>query len=300
MQRGMSVVLGSVVLLCLAVGSAWVMALERPMPSSLYKPELKRNLTQEERWKLDFELANEATMKNHNSRRFDAPGSFEKRARWFEETAQWYLIADLLRQIIDFRTSRMINNEKAFNELVQLGRQGDAGAACMAALFYRHFDKADTAKWRNSLEYVVSEALKVNNSGHPVCMGREGALFLYGEMGYPVDRNLAKPHLLKSALAGFYGAQEYIRNTHFLGARRFQPNEVALYLCWARVADQISPMAQFASECDSYRMGTAFDENQRSVTLPPNIQQLAREWCEPSRIVTAQTCADLEQKAEGK
>lgn len=137
MKRGMRVVLGSVVLLCLAVGSAWVMALEKPMPPSLYKPELKRSLTQQERWKLDFELANEATMKNHNSRRFDAPGSLEKRARWFEETAQWYPIADLLRQLIDFRTSSMLNNEKAFNELVQLGRGGDAGAACIAAMFYR-------------------------------------------------------------------------------------------------------------------------------------------------------------------
>lgn len=300
MQRGMSVVLGSVVLLCMAVGSAWVMALERPMPRSLYKPELKRNLTQEERWKLDFELANEATMKNHNSRRFDAPGSFEKRARWFEETAQWYLIADLLRQIIDFRTSRMINNEKAFNELVQLGRQGNAGAACIAALLYGHFNKADTARWRNSYEFVVSEALKVKSSGHPACIGQEGALYLYGEMGRPVDRNLAKPHLLKRALAGFYGAQEYMRVEHLYGARRFESAEVALYLCWARVADQTSPMAQFATKCEAYREGIALDENLKSVPLPPHIQQLAREWCEPSRIVTAQTCADLEQKAEGK
>jgi hypothetical protein len=300
MQRGMSVVLGSVVLLCLAVGSAWVVALEKPMPPSLYKPELKRNLTQEERWKLDFELANEAAMKNHNSRRFDAPGSFEKRARWFEETAQWYQIADLLRQLIDFRTSSMLNNEKAFNELVEQGKQGDAGAACIAAMLYRHHSTEATSGWKYSFDAVAHQALDAKESEHPVCVGQLGTHHMSGQLGYRKSRVLAKPYLIKEAVAGFYGSQQYLRSEHLPGALRFEPNEVALYLCWARVADQTSPMAQFGTKCEAYRQGIALDENLKSVPLPPHIQQLAREWCEPSRAVTAQTCADLEQKAERK
>lgn len=146
----------------------------------------------------------------------------------------------------------------------------------------------------------MSEALKVKDSGHPACVGQEGDRYLFGEMGYPVDRSLAKLRFQRWALAGFYVSQEYMRGEHLFGALRFEPADVASYLCWTRVADQISPMAQLDTKCEAYRQGIALDENLKSVTVPPHIQQLAREWCEPSRTVTAQTCADLEQKAERK
>ena len=185
-----------------------VWAFHPPMPPSLYRPALKRDLTQEQRWKLDFELANEASMKEHNSRRFEAPGSFEKRALWFEATAQWYPIADLMQQMIDFRKSTMRNNEKAFNKLVEMGKQGDVGATCMAWMFYKHFKKEDTAKWHYSYDDAARAALKLKDSGHPVCCGVEGALYLDGDLGYPQNRFLGRSYLLRRAVAGFYGNQK--------------------------------------------------------------------------------------------
>lgn len=143
--------LGAWVLVCTVLAATAVAVAQgfaQSGPLSLYKPELKRDLTQKERWQLDFELAYEASMKEHNRYRFDAPGSFDKRAQWFEAAAQWYKAADLLQQIIDFRKSAMRNNEQAFSQLVELGKQGDVGAACLAAMFYRYHQKEVTARWK--------------------------------------------------------------------------------------------------------------------------------------------------------
>jgi hypothetical protein len=288
------------VIAALFAGSVLVWAVNPSMPPSLYKPELKRELTQQARWQLDFELANEASMREHNSRRFDAPGSFEKRARWFEETAQWYPLADLMQQMINFRKSAMVNNEKAFNELVERGKQGDVGATCMAWMFYRHFRKEVTAKWHYSYDDVARAALKLKDSGHPVCSGVEGPLYLSGELGYPQDRSLAKPYMIGRAVTGFTGSQEYMANSHLFGSLNFEPKDVALQLCWERIADQTSPVIQFGTTCDAYRHGIAVDKNFQKVALPAHIQRLARDWCEPSRIVTAQTCADLELQTDGR
>lgn len=294
-------VLGSLVIVASCAVGLLVWAFDgKSMPPSLYKPELKREMTQEQRWKLDFELANEAAMKNHNSRRFDMPDAFEKRAKWFEETARWYPIADLMQQLIDFRTSSMRNNERAFNELVEMGKAGNISATCMAAMFYQHHDKEATAHWKYTYEDVAKEALKQKNSGHPVCVGIEGSFHLYGQLGYTKSRELAKPYFVKRALIGFYGAQNYLLVSHVRGQMRFVPKDVALSLCWQRVADTISPYALFSSECETYRLGIAVNEDFKDVPLPPSIQQLAREWCEPSRIVTAQTCADLELQSDSK
>lgn len=267
-------------------------------PPSLYKPELARPLTQTERWQLDFDLANEASMKEHNSRRFDAPGSFDKRAQWFEATAQWYKAADLLQQIIDFRKSAMRNNEQAFNQIVELGKQGDIGAACLAAMFYRHHQKEVTARWKYSFEQVAREALKYKDSGNAVCFGLEGSLYLSGELGYPRDQRLAKPDMLRSALAGSFGNQNFMAITHHFESQRFEPKHVALKLCWLDIASQQSPAAFFEDTCRSYRLGIAFDRGLKEVPMPTHIQELARQWCSPDRIVTAQTCADLEQQLD--
>ncbi len=288
----------AVTALFVGVVLAWVST--TAMPLSLYKPALQRSMTEQERWKLDFDLANEASMREHNSRRFDVPGSFEKRARWFEETAQWYPIADLMQQMIDFRKSAMVNNERAFNKLVELGERGDVGATCVAWMFYQHFNKEDTAKWRHKYEHVARAALKLKDSGHPVCTGIEGELYVRGSLGYPQDRSLAKPHMIANAVAGFSGSQEYMANTHLFESKLFQQNDVALNLCWRRVADMSSPVVQFDAICRAYRNGYDFDRNLKEIAVPAHIQKIASEWCEPTRTVTAQTCADLELQTERK
>ena len=293
-------VVGAAVAAVLSAGGVLVWAIDQPMPPSLYKPELKRDLTQEQRWALDVEIANEASMKNHNSRRFDAPGSFEKRARWFESTAQWYQIADLMQQMIDFRKSTMRDNEKAFNELVELGKMGDVGATCIAWFFYRHFDKAATVKWKYTYEDMAKATLKFKDSGHPICGYVEGALYSDGHLGYEKNAEKAKPFMIRLALNDFFPVREDLKRAHLFEALRFIPRDVALNLCWHRVADQVSPYALFGGECESYRSGFIFDENIKRIPVPPEIQKIASEWCEPNRIVTAQTCADLENKTEEK
>ena len=238
-------------------------------------------------------------MREHNSRRFTAPGSFEKRARWFEETAQWYPLADLMQQLINFRKSAMVNNEKAFNKLVERGKKGDVGATCMAWMFYRHFRKEVTAKWHYSYDDVARAALKLKDSGHPVCSGVQGPLYLYGELGYPQDRSLAKPYMMTRAVTGFYGSQMYLANSHLTEALRFKSDEFELNLCWTKVADVHSPLSGLGTMCGYYKDGMGFNEQLEPVALPAPLQKLAREWCEPNRIVTAQTCADLELQTDG-
>jgi hypothetical protein len=287
---------------CVVFATAFAIAqgIQQSGPPSLYKPELARPLGQSERWQLDFELANEASMKDHNSYRFDAPGSFDKRARWVEATAQWYMTADLLQQMIDFRKSAMRNNEHAFNQLFELGKQGDVGAACTAARFYRYHRKEVTARWKYSFEQVAREALKYKDSGNPVCFGLEGSLYLYGDLGYPSSRKQAKPDLLRSAVAGSFGDQVFLANMHHFEAQRFEPEHVALKLCWTRAASYQSPAAFFREACDGYRLGIAFDINGKEVAMPQHIQQLGRQWCTSERIVTAATCAALEQKLDSE
>lgn len=266
----------------------------------LFKPDLRRELTQAERQKLDFDLANEASMREHNSYRFDAPGSFEKRARWFEETAQWYPIADLMQQIIDFRKSTMRNNEVAFNQLVALGQGGDAGAACLAWMFYRHHKREVTANWKYSFEKVTVQAMKFQKSGHPVCLGIEASLFISGDLGYSKSATRAKAGMLQRAVAGFFGAQHYMSIIHLEGRERFMENDVALYLCWQRVAYAQSPIYSFPNTCEVYEQGVARNHQGEWVPAPLEIKDAARQWCDANRTVTAQTCADLEQKYEPK
>jgi len=300
LRRAIRFAAGLTVVAVLAAGSVLVWAVNEPFPPSLYRPDLKREMTQEQRWKLDFELANEASMKEHNSRRFDAPGSFEKRAQWFEATARWYPIADLMQQMIDFRKSIMRNNEKAFNKLVELGKRGDVGATCMAWMFYKHFDKEVTAKWRYSYEQVARDALKVRDSGHPVCSEIEGSLHLDGDLGYETSKTKARPYMIRRGMAGFYGDQMYLAASHQAGTLRFEPHEFELDLCWTKVADAQSPVAGFASTCEFHKDGVGMNEQLKPVPLPQSLQKIVREWCEPSRIVTAQTCADLEQQYENE
>ena len=295
LPRLLAVIMSVVILLISIVAMAQLLT---PRPPSLYQPALARNLTKEERWKLDFDMVNEITMRDHNNYRFDAPGSFEKRAKWFEETAKWYPLADLMQQIIDFRKSTMRDNEKAFNQLVEMGQRGDIGAACIAALLYRHHRREVTDPWKYSFETVTREALKHEDSGHTVCLGTRGGLYMSGELGYPKDENLAKPFVMRSAVAGFYGYQRDMVRSHIEGKLRFNPKDFEASLCWNRVTYTQAGVNSFFHACESYLDGTATNENLKSAPLPAPLIEMSRQWCDPKRIVTAQTCADLEQKLD--
>ena len=293
--RLFAVVAGTVVMCIGIVAMAQMLA---PRSPSLYQAALARSLTQEERWRLDFDMVNEITMRDHNNYRFDAPGSFEKRAKWFEETAQWYPLADLMQQIIDFRKSTMRDNEKAFNQLVEMGQRGDIGAACIAALLYRNHRREVTDPWKYGFETVTREALKHEDSGHTVCLGTRGGLYMGGELGYPKDINLAKPYMMRSAVAGFYAYQSYMARRNIEGELRFNPNDFERALCWNRVSYTQAGNNSFPHTCESYLRGTATNENLKSAPLPAPLIEMSRQWCDSKRIVTAQTCADLEQKLD--
>lgn len=122
--------------------------------ASRYDPAKALPLTQAQRWQLDFDLVNEADMREINSRRFDVPNPYEKRARWFEEMAQGYELADLINQLFDFRTSATLNDEAVFTKLYALGRAGNEAAACMAEHFHRSLSREITARWKVSNEDI--------------------------------------------------------------------------------------------------------------------------------------------------
>ena len=267
---------------------------------SLYQASSRREISLEERWRLDTALLNEIAMKSQNTRRFDVPDPFEKRARWVEAQAVWYPIADLVQQLVDFRQSRMRDNEAAFVRLVELGRRGDAGARCLAAGIYKHFPREVTARWSVTYETVSLEALKDSGSGHPVCAAVQAAAYLAGDLpGYGRDPAKAKPALVASAAAGLYTNQMFLAGTHLAGSTRFDGREVALKLCWQRVADQQSPFGAFRTTCEAYRLGVGSDLQGKPLSVPAETQAIAARWCAPASNVTAQECARLEQQLEG-
>lgn len=283
----------------LATGSVLVSAFNQSEPSSLYRPELKREMTREQRWTLDFEMANELTSQV-GSRRFSGPDGIHKRTQWFQKEAMTYQIADLTQQIMDVTYSKARNNENAFNQLVELGQQGDESASCMANQLYQFHRKEDTTHWKYSRDEVTRLALKAKaSSRHPVCAGMESRFYLLGDMGYPKDFDRAKPFAIEGAVAGFFGFQGYLAATHLIKGEVIDPKEVELQLCWKRVADQFSPASGFYEACGMYQSGPAFNQDVKPVEVPQHIKELANKWCKPTQEqwkVAAQDCASLENK----
>jgi hypothetical protein len=269
--------------------------------NSLYQPSLKRELSKEQRWQLDFEIANESTMREHNSRRFTVPGSFEKRALWFEETAQWYQIADLMRQVINFRTSTLMHDEAIFKQLFELGKSGDIGASCMAAMFYRPHQKEITDRWKLSYETVMREGLKHKDSGHPVCAGIESGLYRRGELGYEKNISKANAALLEQAKMGFYEAQVdmYIL-AHSTGELALDKRHFEAYLCWKNLAFLQAPI--FEPECSTYEQGELYygrtlENPARRIPIPSDLVPIAKSWCEKNKPpTTLATCLNLENQ----
>lgn len=299
----MKVVTAILILVAGVAGGFLVFALSQPIPPSLYKPELKREFTQAQRWQLDMELANELGSRV-NSHRFNGPEGIDKRARWVEQEAVTYQIADLLQQIMNATFRSPIYNEPAFNQLVELGKQGDASASCFANLFYNHHEDDKIKRWKYSRLEVAQLAMKAKAaSGHPLCAGIESRFYMTGEHGYPKDRAKAKPYIIEKAVAGFYGWQEYLAGTHGTSNHEIDPKEVALELCWMRAGNTFSPMADYDTRCYGYLHGSTPIVNIKNdqvevtrVVVSEAIQVIARQWCEPTRVVTAQECANLESK----
>jgi hypothetical protein len=251
----------------------------RPIPSR-YDPAKSFTLTKEQRWQLDFELVNEADMREINSRSFEVPNAYEQRARWFEKMAQGYILADLINQLFEFRSSSTTHNEVAFAQLYELGRDGNEAAACMAERFHRRFQKEITSHWSVTYDQVALSAVPYINSQHPVCSELERA----------------KRAFLKPAVAGFFINQSGMQGRLVDGKNRMDPKSVAAYLCWARVADRSSVHSGFSNFCESYRLGIASDIDGHPIRVPSSIQTLARQWCEPNRSVTPQDCAQIESQ----
>ena len=269
------------------------------MPEPMFQPSKAKTLTQQERWQLDFTIANETTMREHGSAMFRSPGVFEKRANWFEEHAQWYELADLMRQLFDFRQVRIMNNEKAFNRLFELGKQGDIGASCTAALLYLHHDEYTRRNWKYSYETVVREALKHKDSGHPVCAGMEDGLYLRGELGYPKDKKLAHKYALIGAQQGFYKTQLIISGWHRLKDVALHPKHFALNMCWGKLAEQ--QVDTYAPPCELYRegkmnYGATIEKPLNLIDMPQDLKKIALDWCDAKTPPTIETCMALENQ----
>jgi len=243
-------------------------------------------------------MMNQIGMKHHNSRRFDVPEPYEKRAQWFESLARWDPTADLLQQLIDFRRSAMRDNEAAYMRLVERGRQGDIGSTCLAAAIYQHFEPKVTEKWRLRFDDVAKAAMDVSEKGHPVCAGVEATLYLHGSGGVSRDPVKSKAASIKAALSGMYGHQMALALMHLNGAIEFSPPDVTLYMCWSKVADRHSTLSGFTDKCESYRHGIASNSKGEPAELPESTQKLAAQWCAPQMRVEPTDCARLEHEFE--
>lgn len=269
------------------------------MPEPMFNPSATKTLTQQERWQLDFTIANETTMREHASALFRSPQSFEKRAKWFEEHAQWYELADLMRQLFDFRQVRIMNNQKAFNRLYELGRQGDIGASCTAALLYMHHDEYTRKDWKYSYETVVREALKHKDSGHLVCPTTEASLYTYGQLGYPEDKRLALKYSLPRGQQDFYKNQRYLSAWHKHDSVVLNPKHFALSICWSKVAEQ--QVERQENYCDTYQSGFIYfggtwQNPTASIPIPEEHKKVVAEWCDAKVKPTIDTCMALENQ----
>ena len=284
--RWVSIAIGAVLLA--AVG-LFVWAQTDLVPSRL-KPELSqvkmRALTLEQRWQIDSELLDEAYMKEYNNVRFPGPGSWDQRAAWVAELAQWYPVADAVNQIVDFTRSVMHNNEAAMRRLYDMGQAGDIGAACMAASLYHHHPKEMTARWRLGYEQVARAALVHKDSGNLMCLGVEGTQYFRGTMGYPKDIDKARKIFIKRAAAGSVGNQEFMVRQYSDGAYRFEPRAAILELCWHRVLAQKSLLTRTIDLCGQYREGTRVDWQGKVSVVPLQLQENALRWCDRSKTVT--------------
>lgn len=287
----------------LAVGIGYwtysALAQAQGMPEPMVRASAAKTLTKQERWKLDFIIANEAGKREFGSQMFPAPQSYEKRARWFEEHAQWYQTADLIRQIIDFRFPGVLNNESAFNRLYELGKQGDIGASCMASMLYLHHSEEMRKGWKYSHETVVREALKHKDSGHPVCDGLEYGLYVHGLLGYPQDRALARKNALLRAHTGFYGTQNYLSGWHRHDSVVLNPKHFALSICWVKVAEQ--QIERIHNACETYQSGRIYyggtwQNPLATIPIPEHHKKVVAEWCDPKVLPTIDTCMTLENQ----
>jgi hypothetical protein len=284
---------GAVLLVALA-GAATCVATSIPTPATLYKEENKRVMTQAQQWQLDFELANEY-LQYGNNRRFL---HLVDRWAWFDEIAKTYEIADLVRQAINTRPSSNNSYEPAFTRLMELGKSGNISARCFAWMIHGHLDKSKTQSWKYSYEDAARLALESKDSGHPICKGIEGSLYLYGKLGYPQDKEKAKPYIIESALQGFYGDLKYLSGANSQIEGRSSPKKMALELCWRRQADRQSEWASFEIMCSAYKNGRGMNANLQDYKLSDEVRATAIEWCQttgPKADTTAQDCAELEK-----
>jgi hypothetical protein len=282
------------VLLVTLTVAATCIATSVPTPEALYKEENKRTMTQAVQWQLDFELANEY-LQYSNNRRFL---HLVDRWAWFDEIAKGYEIADLVRQTINTRPSSNDSYEPAFTRLVELGKAGNISARCFAWMIHGHLDKRKTKSWKYSYEDAARLALESKDSGHPICKGIEGSLYLYGQLGYPQSKEKAKPFIIESALIGFYGDLKYLAGANSPIEGKNDSKKMALELCWLRQANRQSHTAYFDTACSVYLEGRAMNSKMEYFNLSEEVKATAQDWCQtsgPKVNTTAQDCAELEK-----
>lgn len=298
--RGFAVAMGAALLA--AVG-LWAWAQTDLVPSRL-NPEWSKTkmseITRVQRWQIDNDLVDEAYMREYNNVRFPGPNSWDQRAAWVAELAQWYPVADAVNQIVDFTRSVMYGNEGAMRRLYDMGQAGDISAACIVATLYNHHRKEVTAQWKLTYEQVAKAALAFKDSGHLLCAGVEGEQYFRGTLGYPKDLEKAKKIFIMQAAAGSAANQEFMFRQHSDGAHKFEPRAVMLELCWHRVLTQKSLITRTIDLCGQYREGTRVDWQGTVTLVPARLREHALQWCEPSKNVTGAVCVQLESEPESK
>lgn len=288
-SRGVQIVCGVATIViagfCWAYGGA---------PRSFFEAQRDQGLTQEERAKLDFELANEYSMGGINGRRFrDA----EERAQWFWRLAKDDEVADLLQQTFDFENGMPRNYEPAVRRLIELGRQGHPRAACFGEFAYRHQSRDVTETWRYTYDDAARLALLFSNS-HPVCATVAGNLYRFGLGGFSQNDSKAKAEIMRAANAGLFWSQVYMAGTHLQPNGHRDPVELEKELCWKRVADRQSPQSFFHSTCQALREGIGIDAQGKPFPVSSEIKAVASRWCAadgPLTRISAEDCIQLER-----
>jgi hypothetical protein len=255
-----------------------------------FDAEKAAGLSPERRTQLERELFAEVYLWNTDSRRYNGPDALNQREqRWREMADEGFELAYLTLTAFEPSAVRKHSPLPALRRLIELARQGDAGAMCLIPNIVLRLPSWGSIEWSRYQEQARFWMQKGADAGHPECMTWMGGRLLFGSDGFA--RNVPRGmDLLSRALHGGYMRAagtigHYFDTEYGLGDVR---NRRRVY-CW----DYQGAKNDFHDPDLSIRVYRNQARPKQREELDREIQEL-RSW-----HPTVKECFDLSQQTSG-
>ncbi|WP_234266824.1 hypothetical protein [Hydrogenophaga sp. NFH-34] len=166
----------------------WSIPLRHQNPIPQFDVGKAKSLSTQRRAELERELFSELWMWNTQSRRYQEPGSLEKRRqRWLEMASEGYELAYLTLQVLEPGEPAPSHNPlPIFKRLEELAEQGDAGAMCLygGIAFQLPIWAVDWTPQKKKAREWMEKGAQLR---HPQCLIALGGRLTAGTDGYPKE-----------------------------------------------------------------------------------------------------------------